>query len=429
MRSTRLVPLLCALAAGEVSALDFHGYLRSGLGGSSGGGGQVCFQAPGAPFKFRLGNECDNYAELEFVQSLYQDKQGIEFYYDGMLAYDVPAAQVSEPLSGSLAVTQNFVGVKNLPFLGSGTTLWAGKRYFRRHDLHALDFFYLDASGPGAGVDDLVLGSLRLSFSLFQHKVSDLVTYWRPDLRIRSIPLWDGGTLELVLELFVDPSRSGLAGEQRVSPWATAEWRQELLGGFNLLTLQYATGTAAPMKPVVAAGSPSDDQQWRLIEQLIFKPQWLPELSGALTLVYLDRSQPAPAAAPPASAPPFSSDRTLAAGVRPAWQFNDYFKLAGELGLVSNQPKDSSGGPDGRVRHLFKATLAPTVLPLGAPGAGYFTRPELRLFVTFAAWSQAAQLQGIAGQTCPVPGQSDPTNPFGCDRWGLTFGSSVETWF
>ena len=51
-------------------ALEFAGYLRSGAGTSTGSGPQQCFQLPGAQSKYRLGNECEQYAELELRQDL-----------------------------------------------------------------------------------------------------------------------------------------------------------------------------------------------------------------------------------------------------------------------------------------------------------------------------------------------------------------------
>src|ERR1700682_4277683 len=67
---------LVALPAFEASAVDFHGYFRSGIGGTTKGGSFVCVDPTaglGADYKFRLGNECANYAEWEFSQSLYKD--------------------------------------------------------------------------------------------------------------------------------------------------------------------------------------------------------------------------------------------------------------------------------------------------------------------------------------------------------------------
>ncbi|HAW22287.1 MAG TPA: maltoporin, partial [Pseudomonas sp.] len=52
-RSVRLLQptLLCTalIAAMPSHAVDFHGYLRSGVGTTIGGGDQACFQAAGAP--------------------------------------------------------------------------------------------------------------------------------------------------------------------------------------------------------------------------------------------------------------------------------------------------------------------------------------------------------------------------------------------
>ena len=73
-RSVRLLQptLLCTalIAAMPSHAVDFHGYLRSGVGTTVGGGDQACFQAAGAPAKYRLGNECETYAEIGLGQEV-----------------------------------------------------------------------------------------------------------------------------------------------------------------------------------------------------------------------------------------------------------------------------------------------------------------------------------------------------------------------
>ena len=53
----------------QVKAFEFHGYLRSGVGLNSEGGQMVAFQAPGAPAKYRLGNEAETYGEFIFVNN------------------------------------------------------------------------------------------------------------------------------------------------------------------------------------------------------------------------------------------------------------------------------------------------------------------------------------------------------------------------
>jgi len=52
---------------------EFHGYMRSGIGATGSGGEQACFQADGSPYKHRLGNECETYAEIALSAPLYEE--------------------------------------------------------------------------------------------------------------------------------------------------------------------------------------------------------------------------------------------------------------------------------------------------------------------------------------------------------------------
>ena len=57
-------------------------------------------------------------------------------------------------------------------------------------------------------------------------------------------------------------------------------------------------------------------------------------------------------------------------------------------------------------------SIAPTIKPRG----GFFTRPELRAFATFAVWSDS--LKGAIGS----PAYADK-------NYGFIFGVQAETWF
>ena len=57
-----------AAPAAYAEGVEFHGYLRSGVGTTSEGGDQKCFQI--APTKYRLGNECDYVIEPNFNAKL-----------------------------------------------------------------------------------------------------------------------------------------------------------------------------------------------------------------------------------------------------------------------------------------------------------------------------------------------------------------------
>ena len=72
----------CAAVAGAFAApafaegVEFHGYLRTGVGGTTEGGNQQCFsgQFP-IRTKFRLGNECDTYGEVQ-INAPFGNKDG-----------------------------------------------------------------------------------------------------------------------------------------------------------------------------------------------------------------------------------------------------------------------------------------------------------------------------------------------------------------
>ena len=417
---------LFALAASQASAVDFHGYFRSGIGGNNNGGSVQCFIAPGNEYKFRLGNECENYAEWEFAQSLYKDKSGVEFVYDGMLAYVTsPAGSDFDPLisgGNTIALRQNWIGAKGVPFLPSGSLAWIGKRYYHRNDIHQIDFFYWDTSGFGGGLDDVPIGPAKFALAVFEKRFDDRRVIWQPDFRVYGIPIIPDGTLEAGISLLIDSSNANApqsTNKQDLSPWLTVQWVQtNLLGGFNKLAFQWAQGSAANMhsQGSQAQDASSDTRQWRIIEHMVFQPT--SEISGALVFVYQDTKQLFG-----------SSLKRWSAGIRPALQLNDYFKVELEGGYTSVTPKDAaSGGGNTDTRSLFKATVAPTLMVAPGPGGSYFTRPVLRLFATIAAWNDAAQGAGIVGQGAAC-NAATTTSPFGCDKAGFTFGAQAEAWY
>jgi maltoporin len=423
--------ILVALAAPDVSAVDFHGYFRSGIGGTTKGGTQTCFGVPSNDFKFRLGNECENYAELEFTQSLYKTK-GVEFVYDGMLAYVTglagPDFDSLKNAGNEIALRQNWIGVKGLPFLGGGMA-WIGKRFYHRNDVHEIDFFYWDISGFGGGLDDVPIGPAKFAVAVMQNSFSSRRSIWRPDFRVYGIPIIPNGTLEAGISLYIDSSTETASpatnnSRQSVSPWITVQWAQtEFLGGFNKLAFQWGQGSASNLNQAPNLDAGTDQKQWRIVEHMVFQPT--EAISGALVFVYQNKANVFKNATSP-----LQNFKSWSAGIRPAFQPFEYFKIAAEVGYTSVMPKDTiSGGGTTDNQNLFKFTVAPTILPLTGGGGSYFTRPELRLFLTYAKWNDAAQRTGIAGQPTGTCSTAASTSPYGCDTNGVSFGAQVEAWY
>jgi maltoporin len=429
-----------ALAAFSASALDFHGYFRDSEAFNSKGGSQVCFQLPGSDFKARLGNECDRYLEFSFAEGG-KAASNIEWKAEFMPASYLPS--VDGTASADLFVQQMWLGLKFNDW--SGATLWAGRRYFKRHDVHSLDFFYWNPAqgNAGVGVEDVNLGGVaKLAVSSFRidaipgrtvgtgataTTVKDLTkgTYLVPELRVYDIAVNRDGTLEAGVDFGIandqavaaigteTPALAHALGDKRAgtSMLYTVQHNQaKLLGGSNTLAFQYGTGAFA--KEVgdgpgqLIAGGTSDDKQWRVIEHLVVNPT--PELSGALVLIYQDKSTAGTVS---------NGSKTFSAELRPAYQFNDWFKFAVDGFYQSLTVKNAPTGLG--AASLLKLTAAPTFVL----GRGYYARPELRFFVTYASWNDNAVKMATAA------GAPIASGAFGTDKSGTTFGASVETWF
>lgn len=126
MITLRKVPLAIAITAGILSAqagaVDFKGYARSGIGWTGSGGEQQCFQATGADAKYRLGNECETYAEIKLGQEVWKDADK-SFYFDSNIAYKTAQLNDWEDSNTPAVREFNVVG-KNLIDALPGANMW-----------------------------------------------------------------------------------------------------------------------------------------------------------------------------------------------------------------------------------------------------------------------------------------------------------------
>jgi maltoporin len=389
-----------AMGAGSASAVDFHGYIRAGAAGTSKGGGQVCFQGPGSWYKFRLGNECDNYGELQLSQSLYKSQDGVEFVYSHMWAIPTP---------GTFETAQTWVSATMPQWKGSN--VWIGKRYYQRHDVHIIDFFYLNTSSLGGGIENVDLGVGKFSLALFQNGAGGRDVFWGPDLRLSGIGLGEAGSLEFAAYLGylsrADPT-GDLADlpddESKIGAHFTVEHTLNVLGGFNKLTFQYGMGNSWVI------GNPNrankDDKQIRVVEHLLWSMS--PEFSGALVGTFQSVERKDRSATTENEATKYTA---FGIGIRPIYYVSEYILLQAELGF--NQVKPDGGDS----ATLGKFTFAPTLRPIPGTGNPFWVRPELRAFVTYAFWNDGAQAAGVAN------------GAFGEDKNGLTVGLQAEAWW
>jgi maltoporin len=428
-----MLPLTAAVLltwAGTASALDFHGYFRSGAGASSKDGGLECFKLAGASGNqnFRLGNECETYGEAQFDQNLFEGKgDGVKFDYHVMFGYATPQNADFENLAAPgnhIALRQNYVDAK-LPYLNGGD-VWVGKRYYQRHDIHINDFFYWNTSAPGAGVEKIGLGgTMNTSFAYLRSGGNNGYNSDPPSLtnsfndpnrsaatvldwRLAGIPLGGLGTFEVGAAYAKEDTKQPNAK----NGWALmSEWTWNVLGGINKLFGYYGKDSAARL-PIDQGPNNfmtcffgqtvgTCDQGWGISDHLVF--QLSPEFSGGVAIGHYDFK---------------NNFKWDFAGVRPVWHVNDYFKLQGELGYNKVKAASQSNSAD-----LTKITIAPTIVA----GRGFWGRPELRFYYSYNKWNDKAR-DGVFGPGLGViaGGQA---GPFGASTNGATWGFQAEAWW
>ena len=135
----------------QVKQFEFHGYLRSGQGLNSVGGQMVAFQAPGAPAKYRLGNEAETYGEMIFVNNwINPNRDPDKAWMKTEVLVQANTTQANNFAStDQFRFREAFVEVGNVLPSNPSAQFWAGERYYRRLNIDINDFYFLDMSGMG----------------------------------------------------------------------------------------------------------------------------------------------------------------------------------------------------------------------------------------------------------------------------------------
>ncbi len=385
---------LLALAS-SAQAVDMHGYFRDGVGGNSKGGDQVALKNAGQDYTLRLGNE-SNWGEFAFDQLMLKDKNGVEWTAEFMLGWGDGWNNGSEAITVELK-QQWLKGT--FPQLG-GASVWGGKRYYHRLDNGIFDYFYVNESGGGAGIEDLDVGFGKLAVAVFRHLRTEIdpagAATWMPDVRLEGMPVNPNGTLTVgVLAKMLTWNEEVLGDKPddaaSFSPFLFARHSQSgILNGGNNLAVIYKGGCFLDCHKDSRAIIVSDDlllqptQQFSVVIAGVFKNQ----KNGIADV----------------------TNNSYAIGVRPIFKVTDHFALQGDAGYFYN--KDDTDGAESNT--MFKIGFAPTIMPF-TDGFAWGVRPEIRFYVNYASWNEEQQASQSA--------------LFGDDQSGLTFGTYVETWF
>lgn len=118
----------------------------------------ICFKAPGAGSKYRLGNECETWIETGLYQEIKLDN-GITIHNQFRPVFSNANNKSIEYLQTDELYTE----VSGI--FANSVSFWAGRRFYKRYDSHMNDYFFLNMSGDGVGMNDLNLGGVSLSYS------------------------------------------------------------------------------------------------------------------------------------------------------------------------------------------------------------------------------------------------------------------------
>jgi maltoporin len=399
----------------------------------------TCFQLaiPGnLHSKYRLGNECEVWAETHFTMVTYVGDDGsvatLHFmptvYIPTTYIGYAPTGVVNSPLEfttstgATLSFPNLYADIKGIPWLFGGTA-WAGTRYYKREFVYINDFFYWNPSGVGAGIEDINLGKdLRLSYGAFAvdgeptspgapaPALPPLADFGlRNDLQLRGIRFYPSGELQLGFQYIAnfsnDPDTHGGWG-------VTIQYVQKLLGGDNKLAFQYGRGGGTGFGTLARFYYPDfsvrhDPSEFRIrgVDVLTIQPAaWFGQ---QVAVVYQHDDLNTGDAG--------RSD-WFSAGSRVSLAFTKHAKLLGEAGY--DRVAKSNGA---QAQWLAKFTVAAAI----TADRGFLSRPELRVFFTQAIWDQTAAIATVdSGMLYTNP---DATGAYTLK--GSTFGVQAETWW
>lgn len=400
------------------SDFKFDGYFRAGYAtgaerpgwsGPDGRDGGDCseFQPAGIPSgdptSYRLGNECDDYAELGFHKRVYAGDDGEQFWVHTRMSYgstnDNSFSALGGNGEGDVAIRELFSEAQDVIPFWPGAKVWAGKRFYQRHDVHINDFYFWSVSGTGGGVEDIPLGDMKGHLSVMRTGDSGGDGNQRGvqfDLRFSHLNTNPNGQLTGGFT-YAHPTTEDKgesmpgAGDGYVANkgWGLTFMHQQnswFGGGFNKLAVQYGNGSLG--SPWTVGGLADEERmreprgdEWkirRVVEMMTVEPAGVP-FSAMLSAVYQDWKREGS-----------DEQQWLSLGVRPQWHLTDHFALVGEASYdrttfsgYDSESMSNFGCRDMETdcdSEVIKFTFAPTF----TAGGNFFGRPQIRFFVTHA---------------------------------------------
>lgn len=372
MKRNRLLAVALAAAcangafAMDVAGFEFNGYSRGGPVFNHSDGVKGNLALGGELQKYRLGNEGDNGIEVLFGRTF--EAGGVKWKVNYM-----PAKWGS----GDITTEQAFVEMSGLSFAPEAK-FWVGQRRLRIQDVHIVDYFLLNyGDNQGAGVTDVPLGFAKLGLGLFtgdkfDGSLPNGVKANRINADISEINTNPGGQLRVLL---TSVSGSGQVNGGSGSGISLMHNQKDFVvpGLSNTLYLQTSRGHARIDGEFESiAGTSAGKTANRIADSI----NWQFGPFGGQALVGYQTNKADLTGV---------ETKDFSLGGRGSYAFTKNVKGLAELSTTTRK----GTGPDQR---LSKVTLAAAL----ALSEDFWSRPELRLYVTKANWNQAAAVANAA---------------------------------
>lgn len=465
------------------------GFLFNGNGGGGNFNFGPPDDASAEATRARLGNEPDTYLEFSWYQQHLlghsPDVMDVSMTFTPMIRYVQNRNTFTGNILGNNAersgndfdfnTRQILVEMSNVFKAAPEITFWAGQRLYDRFQVEPMDYYILSTSGYGAGVTNVDLGFGKLWAAwiagLNDGDLSpDIGTHFRHtfDVRIKDIDIGFGKLMPILVGnfekggTFTQDYNQGQIVNLTNPLRADSGWG---IGGGFIWDLNYAMGGSANHLQVWALfargatnfGNGSTDlglltgaEAYQLFKhpgtlpgQTVnvgnvinkahtfragFQYYWYPTSYFSLAAWgFWDQGNAGSFVAGNNAAGIIkvaSGNRNIVYfGIRPAFWIMDNIAIQGQAfgTYLDNSRNDFGTNAFGKGGKMGVFTIAPTIKPKG----GYFTRPELRFFATYAIWSDS-----LRGAVTPSQQSGNDYKPpyNGNTNSGWLFGTQIE-WF
>lgn len=436
--------LTLAMFSGPVLAdkYDFamHGYVRSGILANQDGNrvDSVGLMPDG---KWRLGNEDNTKLELIPQVTLTSDA-GPVAKIQANLTHETDCTSdwnCVDDDGHDIQVREAFAQLTRLDF-APDVVFWAGKRYSSSNtSSHQYDWEYIQYNGTGGGADNIYIGFAKFDVGVYAFTPSDEAKAYPHDANEQGYPddyslnLWfkkiGGGPIDLQLVAHHMNQNENNAWKESaekgygVTGIYNFDGFYGLTGGYSRFVAQLGKGLAAGDslgKNGWGWSNLDDTQSWRLVLDGLAS---LGNGWDVSTFAFYQKDK---------SYRWWTGDQDgwgrsmWVAGVRPMQQITRNFAMQYEVGYEYLDDDNYKGvaGSKGK-GGMTKATIAPTL----TFDSGFWSRPQLRLFATYAKWDEGVSdaIDGNYDWGSGTLSAGAYSRSGKTDTWN--FGVQGEVWF